>query len=81
MLAGVGWTSLPWLPWLRQRTLVLAGSDDPIVPVINAKILAQLIRKSKLHVVDDGHLFLVTRAVEVAPVIRQFLSDDSDDSD
>jgi len=81
MLAGVGWTSLPWLPWLRQRTLVLAGSDDPIVPVINAKILAQLIRRSKLHVVDDGHLFLVTRALEIAPVIRQFLCDDSGDSD
>ncbi|HEY2949961.1 MAG TPA: alpha/beta fold hydrolase, partial [Micromonosporaceae bacterium] len=29
-----GWTSLPWLRSLPQPTLVLAGDDDPIVPLI-----------------------------------------------
>ena len=29
------WTGLPWLWRLRQPTLVLAGDDDPIVPVVN----------------------------------------------
>jgi pimeloyl-ACP methyl ester carboxylesterase len=53
------------------------GNDDPIVPLINAKILALLIRKAKLHVVDDGHLFLVSRAAEVAPVVRKFLMEDA----
>ena len=48
--------------WLRQPTLVMAGSDDPIVPLFNAKVLAKLIRRARLHVVDDGHLFLATRA-------------------
>jgi poly(3-hydroxyoctanoate) depolymerase len=74
MFASMGWTSLPWLPLLRQPTLVLAGSDDPIVPVINARILASLIPGAQLHVVDCGHLFLVTRTREIAPVIRQFLA-------
>lgn len=74
LFAALGWTSLPWLPLLRQPTLVLAGSDDPIAPVINARILASLIPQAQLHIINSGHLFLVTRAQEVAPVIRQFLA-------
>ena len=27
----------------------------------------------RLHVVDDGHLFMLTRAPEIAPVVRGFL--------
>ncbi len=69
-----GWSSLPWLHRLRQPTLVMAGSDDPIVPLANAQLLAQLIRRSELFVIDDGHLFLITRAAEVAPVVMRFLS-------
>ncbi|WP_179404421.1 poly(3-hydroxyalkanoate) depolymerase [Burkholderia guangdongensis] len=73
LLAATGWSSLPWLGGLRQTTLVMHGDDDPIVPLVNAKILAARIRRATLHVIDDGHLFLVTRAKEVAPVIRGFL--------
>jgi poly(3-hydroxyalkanoate) depolymerase len=73
LLAGAGWTSLPWLHRLRQPTLILHGIDDPIVPLTNAKILAALIPGARLHVVDDGHLFLVSRAREIAPVISKFL--------
>jgi pimeloyl-ACP methyl ester carboxylesterase len=29
MLGGLGWTSVPWLPLLRQPTLILHGDDDP----------------------------------------------------
>lgn len=75
LLAGAGWTSLPWLHRLRQPTLILHGTDDPIVPLTNAKILAALIPGSRLHVVDDGHLFLVSRAREVAPVVSKFLTE------
>jgi poly(3-hydroxyoctanoate) depolymerase len=74
LFAALGWTSLPWLPLLRQPTLVLAGSDDPLMPVINARILASLIPQAQLCVVKSGHLFLVTRAQEIAPVIKQFLA-------
>ena len=74
LLAACGWTSLPWLALIRQPTLVLAGRDDPIVPLVNARVLAALLRQARLHVVDDGHLLLVTSAERVAPVVRAFLA-------
>ncbi len=73
-LALCGWSSLPWLPFLRQRTLVLAGNDDPLVPLINARLIAKLIPRSRLEVMDDGHLFLITHPQRVAPLIRAFLA-------
>ncbi len=73
LLSVWGWTSLPWLGGLRQPILVMHGSDDPIVPLINARILAALIRNAKLYVIDDGHFFMVTRAREVAVSVRAFL--------
>jgi poly(3-hydroxyalkanoate) depolymerase len=77
LLGAWGWTSIPWLWSLPQPTLVMHGKDDPIVPLINGKILAWLIRKAKLHMVDDGHLFLISRATEVAPVVRSFLTENT----
>src|ERR1043166_8727163 len=73
LIAGFGWTSLPWLPLLPQPTLVLAGSDDPIVPLANGRILARLIPDARLVTVDDGHLFLVTSADESAKIVADFL--------
>jgi len=73
LAAGAGWTSLPFLPMLRQRTLVLAGNDDPIIPLVNARMISRLLPHSRLHVFDDGHLGLVTRATELGPVVASFL--------
>jgi len=75
LLAMTGWTSLPWLWSLRQPTLVLTGRDDPLVPVINGRILAQLIPNAKLRLIDDGHLFMVTRPKETAALIEAFLAE------
>jgi poly(3-hydroxyalkanoate) depolymerase len=75
LLAGLGWTSLPWLPFVRQPTLILAGNDDPIVPVVNARILRCLLPNAKLHVYDGGHVALVTEADVLAPVVAHFLND------
>jgi predicted alpha/beta-fold hydrolase len=72
-----GWTSLPWLWSLRQPTLVLMGRDDPLVPPINGHILAGLIPNAELRMIDDGHLFIVTRPAETAAVIEAFLADTS----
>jgi poly(3-hydroxyalkanoate) depolymerase len=74
MLAMAGWTSLPWLWRIHHRTLILAGRDDPIVPLINARVQALLMCNARLHVVEDGHLFMVTGAAQVAPVVREFLA-------
>ena len=73
-LALCGWSSLPWLPLLKQRTLVLAGNDDPLAPLVNARLIAKLIPHSRLEVMDDGHLFLITDPQRVAPLIRAFLA-------
>ncbi|MGE3366204.1 MAG: poly(3-hydroxyalkanoate) depolymerase [Rhizobiaceae bacterium] len=73
LLAMVGWTSLPWLWLLRQPTLIMAGSDDPLVPVANARLLNTMIPNSRLEILDDGHLFLVTRPRECAEMIEAFL--------
>jgi poly(3-hydroxyalkanoate) depolymerase len=74
LIAGLGWSSLPWLRLLPQPTLVMAGTDDPIVPVANGRILASLIPDARLATINDGHLFLVTSATESAALISQFLS-------
>ena len=77
LLAMSGWTSLPWVWSLPQPTLVLMGRDDPLVPAINGHILAGLIPNAELQMIDDGHLFIVTRPVETAAVIEAFLADAS----
>jgi poly(3-hydroxyalkanoate) depolymerase len=73
LLAGAGWTSLPWLPLLTQPTLIIAGADDPIIPLINARVMHRLIRGSSLHVHEGGHVALVTEAATLAPVVTRFL--------
>ncbi|GAC1529945.1 MAG: poly(3-hydroxyalkanoate) depolymerase [Marmoricola sp.] len=73
LLAGVGWSSLPALPLIRQPTLILAGTDDPIIPMVNARIMQRLLPHAQLRTYDDGHLGLVTSADELAPVIARFL--------
>ena len=74
LAAATGWTSIPFLPWLRQPTLIMSGDDDPLIPLVNARILHRLIRDSRLHVYHGGHLALVTEASELAPVVDAFLS-------
>jgi poly(3-hydroxyalkanoate) depolymerase len=74
LVACFGWTSLPWLRLLVQPTLVIAGTDDPLVPVLNARILASVIPDARLMTINDGHLFLVTSAGRAAAIIAEFLS-------
>lgn len=74
LLAMLGWTSLPALPFLTKETLVMMGEDDAIVPVINGRILASLIPNARLEVfAGGGHLFLLTHADESLAMLREFL--------
>jgi pimeloyl-ACP methyl ester carboxylesterase len=76
MTAMAGWSSLPFLRRIRQPTLVMAGDRDPIVPLINGRILARLIPDARLEVVrGGGHLFLLERARESAAAIEGFLGE------
>jgi poly(3-hydroxyalkanoate) depolymerase len=74
LIAGAGWTSVPFLPLLRQPTLILAGDDDPIIPLANARLMKLLIPNSRLHVYHGGHLALATEAASLAPVVDGFLA-------
>lgn len=74
LAAGAGWTSLPFLPLVRQPTLILAGDDDPIVPVVNARLMARLFPHARLHVYHGGHLGVLTDSGTLAPVVDAFLS-------
>jgi len=67
------WTSLPWLPLIRQPTLVLAGDDDPIIPSVNGAIMSQLLPRGELHRYRGGHLTALTEPELLAPVIDEFL--------
>lgn len=73
LLAAFGWSSLPWLAFLQQPTLVMIGKDDPLVPEANGRILARLIPDARLVAIDDGHLFLITSAEESARQVSAFL--------
>ena len=70
LLAGLGWTSFPALRLVRQPTLILAGNDDPLIPLVNARIMRALLPHATLHVYDDGHLGLLTSADELGPLYR-----------
>ncbi|MCK0438954.1 alpha/beta fold hydrolase [Gordonia alkaliphila] len=73
LLAGAAWTSLPALPAIRQKTLIIAGTDDPIIPMANAHVLKMLLPRATLHAHDGGHIDLVLNAEVFGPVIDGFL--------
>src|SRR5262249_26609614 len=75
LLAMTGGASLPLLWALRQPPPVLIGRGEPLVPPGNGRILARLIPNARLQMIDDGHLFMVTRPIETAMTIEAFLSD------
>ncbi len=75
LAASAGWSSLPFLSLIRQPTLVLSGDDDPIIPTVNARLLARGIPRARLHLYGGGHLALVTEADQLAPVVDAFLDE------
>lgn len=76
LLATLGWTSVHRLHGLRCPTLLMGGDDDPVMPLVNIRILYWLIPKSYLHVIrGGGHLFLLVRANESAAVIKRFINE------
>jgi poly(3-hydroxyalkanoate) depolymerase len=74
LISCIGWTSLPFLPKLRPPTLILAGDDDPIIPLVNARIMHRLIPRSQLHIYRGGHLELAADAERLASAVEAFLN-------
>lgn len=80
LFAVSGWTSLHWLRRLRMPVLILAGRDDPIIPLANARLLQRLLPDARLVLFDCGHLFVLTRLEQVCQEIAGFLQDPRGDS-
>jgi poly(3-hydroxyalkanoate) depolymerase len=75
LYALAGWSSVLWLHRLEQPTLVLHGEKDPIVPLVNSRLLARRIPGARLHVLPAaGHLFLIDQPEEPAAVVMDFLA-------
>jgi poly(3-hydroxyalkanoate) depolymerase len=76
LIAMLGWTSAPALPFMRKPVLVMMGDDDQIVPLINGKWIASLAPNAELKVLKGGgHLFLLSHKDECVKAIREFLGD------
>jgi pimeloyl-ACP methyl ester carboxylesterase len=74
LYAASGWTSAHYLHRLAQPTLVLAGDDDPAIPLANGRLLAWRIPDAQLHIVKGGgHAFLLDEPGSVVGVIDEFL--------
>jgi poly(3-hydroxyoctanoate) depolymerase len=77
LYAAAGWTSLPWLHSITAPTLVVAGDDDPSVPVGNARILAARLPNARVDVLEGGgHLFLLDEPENAIAPILSFLDAD-----
>jgi poly(3-hydroxyoctanoate) depolymerase len=76
ILAISTFTTLPLLPRIKAPTLIVTGDDDPLVPLVNARVMANLIPDARLHVVrGGGHLVLFDTPAEVGAVLRSFLDE------
>ncbi len=74
LIAMMGWTSAPFLPFMKKETLIMMGGDDQIVPIANGKFLNMLIPNSTLfEIKDGGHLFMLSHTQESIDAIRGFL--------
>jgi poly(3-hydroxyalkanoate) depolymerase len=81
LLAMVGWTSVPALPFLAAPTLIMMGGADSIVPPINGRLLKALIPNSRIEVFDGGgHLFMLSHKEAVVASLRGFLDAMADES-
>ena len=78
LLAMLGWTSAPGLPFLKKDTLIMMGDADQIVPLANGHILKTLIPNSRLEVFEGGgHLFMLSQREKFVASMRAFLDDDA----
>ncbi len=75
LLGGAVWSSWPYLADIPHETLVISGDDDPLVPVANARFLAQRIPRAQLQIVErGGHLFLWDDAENLGARISRFVA-------
>jgi pimeloyl-ACP methyl ester carboxylesterase len=60
----VRWKSIFALPLIWRPTLIIVGTDDPVIPLASAKIIGRLLWHAALQVHDGGHVELISNAAE-----------------
>jgi poly(3-hydroxyoctanoate) depolymerase len=69
------WSGLPLLRDISSEVLVLTGDDDPLTPVVNAKMLTHLLPNGRMVVLPGiGHLLVMNTDSGAHPVICEFLT-------
>ena len=59
---------------IKVPTLVIWGQDDKITPLSDGKLIHQLIKNSKLKIIDNAkHSPQFTHPKEVAEIINEYL--------
>lgn len=72
--AVLRWSSLTRLPSLRVPTLVIHGDKDRLIPTINGRLIARLVRGARLHIIKGaGHVYSVDSPGEAAREAVAFL--------
>ena len=75
MASMAPWSSLPILPRITHETLVVAGDDDPLTPLVNGMMLAHLLPNGRLLVVPgEGHLMPLDPSSASHQPILEFLT-------
>jgi pimeloyl-ACP methyl ester carboxylesterase len=63
-----------WLPGIKIPTLVLAGSEDQIIPLNKAETIVQLLSKGWLvQVAGAGHMPMMEAPKKTAEAILQLI--------
>lgn len=69
------WTCLARLGDITPPTLILAGDDDPLVPLSNAMMMAARIPDARLSIsADEGHFLLLDETSSALERIYSFLA-------
>ena len=70
----LGFDAREWARDLRLPTLVIAGGQDPIVPMARARAVHEAIPGSVFAVVEGaGHVPTSERREAVGPIVRRFV--------
>ncbi len=72
--AGAAFDAMPLLGRIRAPTLLVAGAEDRLTTVADAKALARAIRGAELAVIDQaGHMVMLERPREFNERLERFL--------
>ena len=67
------WASLFALSAVARDALIVAGMDDPVIPVLTAHIMNASLPHSRPHLHSGGHIDPVHNPADLAPVVGTFL--------